>query len=74
MAIDIPSDADQTFKKVFSALGGEDYSYYLYDVKKVATTEKQKIRVAMKVYVPLSKRSIAAHNIQSSLNQLYYRQ
>ena len=69
MAIDIPSDAEQTFRKVFSALGGEDYSYYLYDVKKVATTDKQKIRVAMKVYVPLSRRSIAANNIQTALER-----
>ena len=69
MAIDIPSDAEKTFRKVFSALGGEDYSYYLYDVKKVATTDKQKIRVAMKVYVPLSRRSIAANNIQTALER-----
>ena len=69
MAIDIPSDASQTFQKVLDALGGENYSYYLFDVKKVATTEKQKIRVGMKVYVPLSRRSIAANNIQSALEK-----
>lgn len=68
MAIDIPSDASNTFKKVLSSLGGEDYSYYLFDVKTVATTEKQKIRVAMKVYVPLSSRATAAGKIQKALN------
>ena len=69
MAIDIPSDASQTFQRILDALGGENYSYYLFDVKKVATTEKQKIRVGMKVYVPLSRRSIAANNIQSALEK-----
>ena len=35
MAITIPSDATKTFEKVMGALGGEDYSYYLFDVKNV---------------------------------------
>ena len=70
MAIAIPSDASRTFEKVIAALGGEDYSYYLFDVTKVATTEKQKIRVAMKVYVPLSQRATAAGKIQDALDKL----
>ena len=70
MAIAIPSDASRTFEKVIDALGGEDYSYYLFDVTKVAATEKQKIRVAMKVYVPLSQRATAADKIQKALDKL----
>ena len=33
MAITIPASAVKTFEKVMGALGGEDYSYYLFDVK-----------------------------------------
>ena len=52
MAITIPSDATKTFEKVMGALGGEDYSYYLFDVKNVNDMIKQKKYVEMVVYVP----------------------
>ena len=31
MAITVPSGARKTFEKVLGAMGGEDYSYYLFD-------------------------------------------
>ena len=68
MAITIPSDATKTFEKVMGALGGEDYSYYLFDVKNVNESNKAKKVVEMVVYVPQSQRVTAAANIQSSLD------
>ena len=68
MAITIPSDATKTFEKVMGALGGEDYSYYLFDVKNVNESDKAKKVVEMVVYVPQSQRVTAAANIQSSLD------
>ena len=68
MAITIPSDATKTYLKVMGALGGEDYSYYLFDVKNVNESDKAKKVVEMVVYVPQSQRVTAAANIQASLD------
>ena len=68
MAITIPQDAVKTFEKVMGALGGEDYSYYLFDVKNVNEKPKAKKVVEMVVYVPQAKRVTAAANIQASLD------
>ena len=68
MAITIPQDAVKTFEKVMGALGGEDYSYYLFDVKNVNEKPKAKKVAEMVVYVPQAKRVTAAANIQASLD------
>ena len=68
MAITIPQDAVKTFEKVMGALGGEDYSYYLFDVKNVNEKPKAKKVVEMVVYVPQAQRVTAAANIQASLD------
>ena len=68
MAITIPSDATKTFEKVMGALGGEDYSYYLFDVKNANENPRAKKVVEMVVYVPQAKRVTAAANIQASLD------
>ena len=68
MAITIPSGARNTFKKVLGAMGGEDYSYYLFDVTNIAAKPGLKVQVGLKVYIPLSQRSTAVHNVQSSLD------
>ena len=56
MAITIPASASKTFEKVMGALGGEDYSYYLFDVKNANENPKAKKVIEMVVYVPQSKR------------------
>ena len=68
MAIAVPSGARETLEKVLGAMGGEDYSYYLFDVTSVASDPGKKIQVALKVYVPVSQRATAVHNVQSSLD------
>jgi hypothetical protein len=68
MAITIPASASKTFEKVMGALGGEDYSYYLFDVKNVNEKPRAKKVVEMVVYVPQAKRVTAAANIQASLD------
>jgi len=68
MAIAIPSDATKTFEKVMGALGGEDYSYYLFDLKNVNENPRAKKVLEMVVYVPQAKRVTAAANIQASLD------
>ena len=68
MTITIPQDAVKTFEKVMGALGGEDYSYYLFDVKNVNEKPRAKKVVEMVVYVPQAKRVTAAANIQASLD------
>ena len=68
MAITIPAHAVKTFEKVMGALGGEDYSYYLFDVKNVNEKPKAKKVVEMVVYVPQAQRVTAAANIQASLD------
>ena len=69
MAITIPSDATKTFEKVMGALGGEDYSYYLFDVKNVNESDKAKKVVEMVVYVPQAQRVTAAAKIQDALSK-----
>jgi hypothetical protein len=68
MAITIPASAVKTFEKVMGALGGEDYSYYLFDVKNANENPKARKVVEMVVYVPQAKRVTAAANIQASLD------
>jgi len=69
MAITIPQDAVRTFEKVMGALGGEDYSYYLFDVKNVNESERAKKVVEMVVYVPQAQRVTAAGRIQAALSR-----
>jgi len=68
MAITIPPNARKTFEKVLGAMGGENYSYYLFDVKTVADDPSKKVQVALKVFVPQSERQTAPQNVQSSLD------
>ncbi len=68
MAIIIPPSAVKTFEKVMGALGGEDYSYYLFDVKNPNENPRAKKVLEMVVYVPQAKRVTAAANIQTSLD------
>ena len=68
MAITIPPSAVKTFEKVMGALGGEDYSYYLFDVKNPNENPRAKKVLEMVVYVPQTKRVTAAANIQTSLD------
>jgi len=68
MAITIPAPAVKTFEKVMGALGGEDYSYYLFDVKNANENPKARKVIEMVVYVPQAKRVTAAANIQASLD------
>ena len=68
MAVTIPAPAVKTFEKVMGALGGEDYSYYLFDVKNVNEKPRAKKVVEMVVYVPQAQRVTAAANIQASLD------
>ena len=49
-------------------MGGEDYSYYLFDVKNVNEKPKAKKVIEMVVYVPQAQRVTAATNIQASLD------
>ncbi len=68
MAVTIPSEAVKTFEKLLGAMGGEDYSYYIFDVKNVNENPKAKKVMEVVVYVPQSKRVTAASNIQASLD------
>ena len=68
MAITIPAGARQTFEKVLGAMGGEDYSYYLFDVTKIAEKPTLKVQVGLRVYVPLSERETAVYNVKNSLD------
>ena len=69
MAITIPASAEKTFEKVMDALGGEDYSYYLFDVKNVNESDRAKKVVEMVVYVPQTQRVTAAAKIQDALSK-----
>ena len=68
MAITIPSNAVKTFEKLIGAMGGEDYSYYLFDVKNANEKPTAKKVLEVVVYVPQTKRITAAANIQASLD------
>ena len=64
----IPDTNSQTFLKVIDALGGEDYAYYVFDVKHVEDKDSnKKIQIALKVHVPQSERLKAADSIQQAL-------
>ena len=52
------------------ALGGEDYAYYSFDVKKVeAPDSNKKVQIALKVHVPQAKRSLATQQISDALKE-----
>lgn len=64
----IPDTNTQTFLKVIDALGGDDYAYYVFDVKHVEDKDSnKKIQIALKVHVPQSERIKATENIQNAL-------
>ena len=72
MAITIPPHNKQAFEDVMNALGGDDYSYYLFDVKNVEDKDStKKIQIALKVFVPQTKRTTAVENIQGALDENY---
>ena len=68
--IQIPSNNLPTLTKVMASLGGEDYAYYVFDVKHVEKEENstKKVQIALKVFVPESQRTQAVDNIQDSLD------
>ena len=47
MAITIPSNAVKTFEKLIGAMGGEDYSYYLFDVKNANEKPTEQVVLAI---------------------------
>lgn len=64
----IPDTNSQTFLKVIDALGGEDYAYYVFDVKHVEDKDSnKKIQIAIKVHVSQSERLKATDSIQQAL-------
>jgi hypothetical protein len=64
----IPDTNSKTFLKVIDALGGDDYAYYVFDVKHVEDKDSnKKIQIALKVHVPQSERMRATENIQNAL-------
>ena len=66
--MNIPDTNTKTFLQVIDALGGEDYAYYVFDVKNVEDKDStKKIQIALKVHVPQSERMKAAENIQDAL-------
>ena len=72
MAITIPPINKQPFEDVMDALGGDDYSYYLFDVKNVEDKDStKKVQIALKVFVPQNKRSTAVENIKGALDEKY---
>ena len=72
MAITIPPHNKQAFEDVMDALGGDDYSYYLFDVKNVEDKDStKKVQIALKVFVPQNKRSTAVENIKGALDEKY---
>ena len=68
MAITVPPQNKAAFEAVMSALGGDDYSYYLFDVKNVEEKDStKKVQIALKVFVPQSARLGAVDNITEAL-------
>jgi len=66
--MNIPDTNTKTFMQVIDALGGEDYAYYVFDVKNVENKDStKKIQIALKVHVPQSERMKATENIQDAL-------
>ena len=73
MAVKVPSQNKKAFEDVMDALGGDDYSYYLFDVTKVEQKDsKKKIQVALKVLVPQVKRAKANQDIMGALKKAGY--
>ena len=73
MAVKIPSQNKKAFKDVMSALGGDNYSYYLFDVTKIEQKDsKKKVQVALKVLVPQVKRAQATKDIMGGLRKAGY--
>lgn len=72
MAITIPPINKTAFEDVMQALGGDDYSYYLFDVKNVEDKDStKKVQIALKVFVPQTKRLAAVENIKGALDEKY---
>lgn len=68
MTLRVPEANTQTFRKVMDALGGEDYSYYSFDVKDIQDAEsRKKVQILLKVYVPQTERSRATERITKAL-------
>ena len=66
--MNIPDTNTKTFLDVIDALGGDDYAYYVFDVKHVEDKDSnKKIQIALKVHVAQSERMRAAEKIQDSL-------
>lgn len=66
--MNIPDTNTKTFLQVIDALGGEEYSYYVFDIKHVEDKDSdKKIQIAIKINVPQSERLRAATNIQQAL-------
>tara|TARA_B100001248_G_scaffold25699_1_gene16822 strand:- start:43 stop:1419 length:1377 start_codon:yes stop_codon:yes gene_type:complete len=73
MAIKVPSQNKKAFEDVMAALGGDNYSYYLFDVTKIEQKDsKKKVQVALKVLVPQVKRAKATKDIMGGLRKAGY--
>ena len=73
MAVKIPSQNKKAFEDVMDALGGDDYSYYLFDVTKVEQKDsKKKVQIALKILVPQVKRAKATQDIMGALKKKGY--
>ena len=68
MTLKVPEANTATFRKVMDALGGEDYSYYSFDVKNIEDAEsRKKVQILLKVYVPQAERNRATKRITDAL-------
>ena len=68
MTLRVPEANTITFRKVMDALGGEDYSYYSFDVKNIEDAEsRKKVQILLKVYVPQAERNRATEKITKAL-------
>jgi len=73
MAVKVPSQNKKAFEDVMAALGGDNYSYYLFDVTKIEQKDsKKKVQVALKVLVPQVKRAKATKDIMGGLRKAGY--
>ena len=68
MSVTIPAIATSTFRTIMGAIAGEDYSYFIFDIKSVNPSERATIKVKMQISIPLQERSTAVHNVQGSLD------
>ncbi len=69
MAENVSKEIGDALLHINKALGGEDYSYYDYDLTKLVTDpdSKKTIKAALRVIVPQAKRSVAAKRISDNL-------